>query len=186
MVRWARSAFEISGLPRTLRNRPALARLDRGEIIDGVPRAQAQRDKIRKRRGMRGVRFGDSHVLQIGVVRGNAEALGPLGQEAIEPWRMIEVGLAGNLQAAHASLGDVVRRGDQEAMRVAGRVRVAAGIGSGQDDVVAFDASFASAVRAQERSTSATLQAWATQPRGVYGLSASQISLIEPTHSSPR
>ena len=38
----------------------------------------------------------------------------------------------------------------------------------------------------QQRSTSATLQAWAMQPRGVYGASASKISLIEPMHASPR
>ena len=36
------------------------------------------------------------------------------------------------------------------------------------------------------RSTSATLHAWAMQPRGVYGASASKISLIEPTHASLR
>ena len=33
-------------------------------------------------------------------------------------------------------------------------------------------------------STSATLQAWATQPRGVYGGSASKTSLIEPRQAS--
>src|SRR5438874_8736344 len=38
-----------------------------------------------------------------------------------------------------------------------------------------------SAVLTQQRSTSATLQAWATQPRGVKGGSASKISLMEPT-----
>ena len=43
-----------------------------------------------------------------------------------------------------------------------------------------------SAVFAQQRSTSATLQAWATQPRGVNGASASKISLIEPTQASLR
>ena len=43
-----------------------------------------------------------------------------------------------------------------------------------------------SAVSHQKRSTSATLQAWATQPRGVYGASASKISLIEPMQASPR
>ena len=41
-------------------------------------------------------------------------------------------------------------------------------------------------VFSRHRSTSATLQAWATQPRGVYGASASKISLIEPMHASPR
>ena len=35
-------------------------------------------------------------------------------------------------------------------------------------------------VRTSPRSTSATLQACATQPRGVNGASASKISLIEP------
>ena len=40
--------------------------------------------------------------------------------------------------------------------------------------------------RCSARSTSATLQACATQPRGVYGGSASKISLIEPTHASLR
>ncbi len=40
--------------------------------------------------------------------------------------------------------------------------------------------SCASAVATQQRSTSATLQAWAIHPRGVYGSSASKISLIEP------
>ena len=40
------------------------------------------------------------------------------------------------------------------------------------------------AVFTSDRSTSATLHAWATQPRGVYGGSASKISLIDPTHAS--
>ena len=39
-------------------------------------------------------------------------------------------------------------------------------------------------MRCQARRTSATLHAWATQPRGVNGGSASKISLIEPTHAS--
>ena len=42
------------------------------------------------------------------------------------------------------------------------------------------------AVLTQQRSTSATLHACATQPRGVYGSSASKISLIDPTHASSR
>ena len=42
------------------------------------------------------------------------------------------------------------------------------------------------AVFDQQRRTSATLHAWATQPRGVKGLSASQISLIDPMQASPR
>src|SRR5271165_3195946 len=42
-----------------------------------------------------------------------------------------------------------------------------------------------SSVFTQQRSTSATLQACATQPRGVNGGSASKISLIEPRHASP-
>jgi len=41
-------------------------------------------------------------------------------------------------------------------------------------------------VRIQARSTSATLQACATQPRDVNGGSASKISLIEPIVASPR
>src|SRR5215472_1478976 len=41
-------------------------------------------------------------------------------------------------------------------------------------------------VFAHERSTSATLHAWATQPRGVNGGSASKTSLIDPMHASPR
>ena len=41
-------------------------------------------------------------------------------------------------------------------------------------------------VLSQARSTSATLHAWAMQPRGVNGASASKISLIEPTQASPR
>ena len=41
-------------------------------------------------------------------------------------------------------------------------------------------------VRTQERSTSATLHAWATQPRGVYGSTASKTSLIEPMQASSR
>src|SRR5690349_11903403 len=41
-------------------------------------------------------------------------------------------------------------------------------------------------VLASARSTSATLQAWETQPRGVYGGSASKISLIVPSADSPR
>src|SRR6266508_544331 len=40
------------------------------------------------------------------------------------------------------------------------------------------------AVFTKVRSTSATLHACAMQPRGVYGGSASKISLIEPTHAS--
>ena len=44
----------------------------------------------------------------------------------------------------------------------------------------------AHAVLTQHRSTSATLQAWAMQPRGVNGGSASKISLIEPTPASSR
>ena len=43
-----------------------------------------------------------------------------------------------------------------------------------------------SAVRTQQRSTSATLHACATQPRGVKGGSASKISLIEPMQASSR
>src|SRR6185503_5393393 len=43
-----------------------------------------------------------------------------------------------------------------------------------------------SAVFTQHRSTSATLHAWAMQPRGVKGGSASKISLIEPTHASSK
>src|SRR5689334_13078451 len=42
------------------------------------------------------------------------------------------------------------------------------------------------AVFTHERSVSATLHAWAMQPRGVNGASASATSLIEPTHASPR
>ena len=42
------------------------------------------------------------------------------------------------------------------------------------------------AVLRRQRSTSATLQACATQPRGVKGGSASKISLIEPIAASPR
>src|SRR6516225_7612774 len=38
----------------------------------------------------------------------------------------------------------------------------------------------APAVRTQPRCTSASLHAWAMHPRGVYGDSASKISLIEP------
>ena len=38
----------------------------------------------------------------------------------------------------------------------------------------------------QQRSTSATLHACATQPRGVNGASASKTSLIEPRQASPR
>ena len=41
-----------------------------------------------------------------------------------------------------------------------------------------------SAVFSRQRSTSATLHACAMQPRGVYGGSASKISLIEPMHAS--
>ena len=41
-------------------------------------------------------------------------------------------------------------------------------------------------VLTQQRRTSATLQAWATHPRGVYGGSASKISLIDPMQASPR
>src|SRR6185437_16505596 len=40
--------------------------------------------------------------------------------------------------------------------------------------------------RIQQRSTSATLHACATQPRGRNGGSASKISLIDPTHASLR
>jgi len=43
-----------------------------------------------------------------------------------------------------------------------------------------------SAVFTQQRSASATLQAWAMHPRGVYGSSASKISLIVPTHAWSR
>ena len=43
-----------------------------------------------------------------------------------------------------------------------------------------------SAVFTQQRSISATLQAWATHPRGVKGGSASKISLMVPTQASPR
>src|SRR5262249_34317926 len=42
------------------------------------------------------------------------------------------------------------------------------------------------AVRTQARSTSATLQAWATQPRGVYGSTASNTSLMLPMQASSR
>src|SRR5262245_36844306 len=42
------------------------------------------------------------------------------------------------------------------------------------------------AVRTKARSTSATLQPWAMQPRGVKGASASKISLMLPTHASSR
>ena len=42
------------------------------------------------------------------------------------------------------------------------------------------------AVFTQQRSISATLQAWATHPRGVKGGSASKISLMVPRHASPR
>src|SRR5690242_3071212 len=42
------------------------------------------------------------------------------------------------------------------------------------------------AVFAQERSTSATLQAWAMQARGMCGFSPSKISLIDPTQASLR
>ena len=41
-------------------------------------------------------------------------------------------------------------------------------------------------VFSRTRSTSATLHACAMQPRGMYGASASKISLIEPTHASSR
>jgi hypothetical protein len=41
-------------------------------------------------------------------------------------------------------------------------------------------------ISTQQRSTSATLQAWAMQPRGVKGASASKISLIEPRQASSR
>ena len=41
-----------------------------------------------------------------------------------------------------------------------------------------------SSVATQHLSTSATLHAWAMQPRGVYGGSASKISLIDPTQAS--
>jgi hypothetical protein len=47
-------------------------------------------------------------------------------------------------------------------------------------------ASHDGAVLAQERSTSATLQACAMQPRGLKGSSASNISLIEPMQPSLR
>src|ERR1700759_870788 len=40
------------------------------------------------------------------------------------------------------------------------------------------------AVFTQQRRTSATLQAWAMQPRGVNGGSASKISLMEPMQPS--
>ena len=43
-----------------------------------------------------------------------------------------------------------------------------------------------SAVRTSARSSSATLQACAMQPRGVNGCSASKISLTEPMHASSR
>src|SRR5215471_21834379 len=42
------------------------------------------------------------------------------------------------------------------------------------------------AVFAQHLNTSATLQAWAMQPRGAKGCSASKISLMEPTQASLR
>src|SRR5215471_17887629 len=42
------------------------------------------------------------------------------------------------------------------------------------------------AVRTQARSTSATLQAWATQPRGVYGSTASNTSPMLPMQASSR
>ena len=42
------------------------------------------------------------------------------------------------------------------------------------------------AVFSRHRSTSATLHAWATQPRGVYGASASKISLTDPTQAASR
>ena len=45
---------------------------------------------------------------------------------------------------------------------------------------------YGSPVFTQQRSTSATLQACAMQPRGVYGGSASKTSLIEPMHASFR
>jgi hypothetical protein len=41
-----------------------------------------------------------------------------------------------------------------------------------------------SAVMAQDRRTSATLHAWAMQPRAVKGSTASKISLIEPMQAS--
>jgi hypothetical protein len=46
--------------------------------------------------------------------------------------------------------------------------------------------SCATAVFSKQRSTSATLQAWAMQPRGVNGGSASKTSLIEPRPASAR
>ena len=51
---------------------------------------------------------------------------------------------------------------------------------------IALTASCGVAVFTQQRSTSATLQACATHPRGVNGSSASNISLIDPTHASSR
>src|ERR1022692_1442480 len=42
------------------------------------------------------------------------------------------------------------------------------------------------AVFTQQRSTSATLHAWAMHPRGIYGASASKISPIVPIHASSR
>jgi hypothetical protein len=57
---------------------------------------------------------------------------------------------------------------------------------AGSGGVAARDGSPAEAVRTQLRSTSATLHAWATHPRGVKGGSASKISLIDPTHPSLR
>jgi hypothetical protein len=41
-------------------------------------------------------------------------------------------------------------------------------------------------VLTQARRTSATLQAWATHPRGANGSSASKISLMEPMQASSR
>src|SRR4029077_9781522 len=46
--------------------------------------------------------------------------------------------------------------------------------------------SCATAVFSKQRSTSATLQAWAMQPRGVNGGSTSKTSLIEPMPASAR
>ena len=44
-------------------------------------------------------------------------------------------------------------------------------------------ATYTGAVFTQHRNASATLHACAMQPRGVYGSSASKISLIEPTQA---
>ena len=71
-------------------------------------------------------------------------------------------------------------------MSPSGRSSIVAPTTKSSSAAVWTTALFYPAVLTQQRSTSATLHAWAMQPRGVNGASASKISLIEPMHASPR